>query len=117
MLTGPADAGWLGLVQAILIVLMAEMLNSAIESAVDVASSAFHPLARLAKHAAAGGVLLAVGHSLVAAYAVFQPRWPDEIWRWREHAAASPVLLGFFLVLVFLSLAGLICPTKRRGYE
>ncbi len=96
---------------------MAEMLNSAIEAAVDIACPEFHSLARLAKHAAAGGVLLASGHSLVAAYVVFWPRWPGEFLRWREHALSSPWLLGILIVVLVMSLVGLAWPPKPRGQE
>ena len=40
-------------------VLIAEMINSAIEAAIDVATSSFDPLAKLAKDIAAGAVLIA----------------------------------------------------------
>src|SRR5262252_7549350 len=41
------------------LVLVAEAMNTAIEAVVDLASPGFHPLAKLAKDAAAAGVLIA----------------------------------------------------------
>lgn len=52
-------------------VLAAEALNSAIEAAVDLCCGQEHPLAKLAKDAAAGGVLLAAAASVLVAVALF----------------------------------------------
>lgn len=51
---------------AITLVLVCEMVNTAVEAVVDLASPDFHPLAKLAKDAAAGAVLIAsIGAALV----------------------------------------------------
>jgi diacylglycerol kinase (ATP) len=49
----------IALLLSISFVLIAEMINSAIEAAIDVATSSFDPLAKLAKDIAAGAVLIA----------------------------------------------------------
>ena len=58
----------------IALVLMAEMINTAIERTVDLITDDFHPLARLAKDVAAGGVLIAAINSLVVGYLLFFDR-------------------------------------------
>ncbi len=65
---------WALLAIAIGFVLSAEMLNTAVERAVDVATRQSDPLARLAKDAAAGGVLMAILTSVVIGLLVFGPR-------------------------------------------
>lgn len=56
---------------AIFFVLAAELFNTAIEAAVDLASGGRpHPLAKAAKDAAAGGVLLAAAFAAVVAIIV-----------------------------------------------
>ncbi|WP_304543971.1 diacylglycerol kinase family protein [Desulforamulus aquiferis] len=65
---------WLSICSAIFLVLIAESLNTAIEAAVDLATSERHPLAGIAKDCAAGAVLLAAIYSLVVAYLVFWPK-------------------------------------------
>ncbi len=55
------------------IVVVAEVLNTAIEAAVDVASPTHHPVAAIAKDVAAGAVLLAAGGSVVVGILVFGP--------------------------------------------
>ncbi|MGI6308302.1 MAG: diacylglycerol kinase family protein [Dethiobacteria bacterium] len=62
---------------AIALVLIAEMLNTALEAAVDLKTEEFHPLARLAKNVAAGAVLCAALFALVVGYIVFADRLKD----------------------------------------
>ena len=59
------------LLLAIAFVLIAEMVNSAIEAAIDVATSSFDPLAKLAKDIAAGAVLIASINAIAVGYLVF----------------------------------------------
>lgn len=56
---------------AITLVLFAEILNSAIEVLVDLVSPDFHPLAKIAKDAAAGAVLIASCGAAVLGYLAF----------------------------------------------
>jgi diacylglycerol kinase len=51
---------WALLVLAVAGVIAAELLNAAVEAAVDLVSPAEHPLAKRAKDVAAAGVLVAV---------------------------------------------------------
>ncbi|NLJ55986.1 MAG: diacylglycerol kinase family protein [Firmicutes bacterium] len=59
---------------AIALVFMTEMLNTAVEAAVDLKTEKFHPLARLAKNVAAGAVLCAAVFALVVGVIVFAGR-------------------------------------------
>jgi diacylglycerol kinase (ATP) len=61
----------IALLLAIAFVLVAEMINSAIEQAIDVATTSFDPLAKLAKDIAAGAVLIAAVNALAVGYLVF----------------------------------------------
>ncbi len=65
---------WILLVIAIGVVLSAEMMNTAVEHAVDVATRDPDPLARVAKDAAAAGVLIAITISVVIGLLIFGPR-------------------------------------------
>lgn len=64
---------WLALVLTIVLVLAAEGVNTAVEAAVDLASSARHPLAKIAKDVAAGTVLLCAIGSVVVGCIIFIP--------------------------------------------
>ncbi len=64
----------LWLILAIFMVIVTELLNTAVETVVDLLSPGYHPLARAAKDVAAGAVLMAALHSLVVAFFVFGRR-------------------------------------------
>ncbi|MFL5947793.1 MAG: diacylglycerol kinase, partial [Gaiellaceae bacterium] len=61
----------IALLLAIAFVFIAEMINSAIEQAIDVATTSFDPLAKLAKDVAAGAVLIATVNAVAVGYLVF----------------------------------------------
>lgn len=64
---------------AICLVLTTEIFNTAVERTVDLYTSTYHPLARLAKDIAAGAVLVAAINAVVVGLLVFLPhllsRW------------------------------------------
>jgi diacylglycerol kinase (ATP) len=70
---GVTRAEWCVLVLAIVVVCMAEALNTAFESLCDVASPEFHPLVERAKDVAAGAVLLSAIGAAVVGLLVFTP--------------------------------------------
>ena len=56
---------------AVSLVLVAEMMNTAIEAAIDAVVTSYHPLVKIAKDVAAGAVLVATVNALAIAYFVF----------------------------------------------
>jgi diacylglycerol kinase len=58
---------------AIASVLIVEMLNTVIELCVDLASPAYHPLAKSAKDVAAGAVLVSAIFAVIIAFFIFGP--------------------------------------------
>lgn len=52
-----------------------EMMNSAMERIVDLASPDLHPLAKLAKDMAAGAVLVFAAASAIIGLLIFIPKW------------------------------------------
>jgi diacylglycerol kinase (ATP) len=68
---------WMVLIIACTLVLAAEGVNTAIEAAVDTATSTYHPMARAAKDVAAGTVLLCAIAAVVLGGIIFLPHlWP-----------------------------------------
>jgi len=59
---------------SIILVIVAELMNSAMEEVVDLVSENYHPLAKKAKDTAAGGVLVAAAGALVCGYLVLAPK-------------------------------------------
>jgi diacylglycerol kinase (ATP) len=70
---GLARMEWLALILVITLVLAAEGINTAIEATVDVATSTFNPLARIAKDVAAGTVLLCAIAAVIVGCIIFLP--------------------------------------------
>lgn len=66
-------AQWLWLIAAIAAVWTAELLNTAIERTVDLASPEIHPLAKTAKDTAAGAVLVASLFAAAVGFIVLGP--------------------------------------------
>jgi diacylglycerol kinase (ATP) len=69
---GAAD--WACVLLAIGLVLTAETLNTVVEALADLCTDEYHPLAKIAKDAAAGAVLIASAAALGVGIAVFLPR-------------------------------------------
>jgi diacylglycerol kinase len=65
---------WAILTLLIALVLTLEALNTAIEATVDLVTSDFHPLAKIAKDTAAGAVWLMALASVVIGVIIFLPR-------------------------------------------
>jgi diacylglycerol kinase (ATP) len=59
---------------AVSLVVITEMINTAIERTIDLITKEFHPLARLVKDVAAGAVLIAAINSLIVGYLLFFER-------------------------------------------
>jgi diacylglycerol kinase len=62
---------WLAVILAAAIVISTEMINTAIEKTVDLASPEIHPLAKQAKDIAAGAVLVSVLFAIIIGLLVF----------------------------------------------
>ena len=67
----------IALLLSITFVLIAEMLNTGIEAAIDIATTSFDPMAKIAKDIAAGAVLIATANALVVGYLVFAGKVAD----------------------------------------
>ena len=64
----------LAIIGAVSLVLVAEMINTALEAAIDAVVTGYHPLVKVAKDVAAGAVLVATMNALAVAYLVFYNR-------------------------------------------
>ena len=95
----------IALVLAIAFVLVAEMLNTAIEGIIDVSTTSFDPNAKLAKDIAAGAVLIAAVTAVAIGFLVFQSavggRATHVLDRVRD-APADITLVALFLVVILV---------------
>jgi len=67
----------IALLISVTFVLIAEMLNTAVEAAIDIATTSFDPMAKLAKDIAAGAVLIAAMNAIAVGYIVFSGKVAD----------------------------------------
>ena len=67
----------IALLISITFVLIAEMLNTGIEAAIDIATTSFDPMAKIAKDIAAGAVLIATVNAVIVGYLVFAGKVAD----------------------------------------
>jgi len=70
---GLSRTEWAILALTIGIVLAAEVLNTVVEAAVDLATAEYHPLAKVAKDVAAGAVLLTAVAAVVVGLLILGP--------------------------------------------
>ncbi|MFC7684641.1 diacylglycerol kinase family protein [Ureibacillus sp. GCM10028918] len=75
LLTGLTIIEWIMILLVISLVIGAEMINTAIESVVNLASPEIHPLAKQAKDVAAGAVLVFAMASVIIGLLIFLPKW------------------------------------------
>ena len=83
----------IALLLAIAFVLIAEMLNTAVEAAIDVATTSFDPMAKLAKDIAAGAVLIATAVAVAVGYLVFSGQVADRSSRLLDRLSTVPAEL------------------------
>jgi diacylglycerol kinase (ATP) len=102
------DVGRLELIALLLsitFVLITEMINTAIEGAIDVSTTAFDPMAKLAKDIAAGAVLIAAINAIAVGYLVFSGSVGDRSSRLLDRlrdAPASITLVALVVVVIIV---------------
>jgi diacylglycerol kinase (ATP) len=93
----------MALLVAISFVLIAEMVNTAIEATIDLATTSFDPLAKIAKDIAAGAVLIAAVNAVVVGYLVFADRLTQPSSRLVTEVREAPINLTLIaLILIIL---------------
>ena len=103
----------IALLLAIAFVLIAEMLNTAVEAAIDVATTSFDPMAKLAKDIGAGAVLIAALNAVAVGYLVFSGQVADESSRLLDKLSEAPAELT--LVALVLTIASVIAMKALSG--
>ena len=103
----------MALLVAISFVLIAEMVNTAIEATIDIATTSFDPLAKVAKDIAAGAVLIATVNAVVIGYLVFADRISEPSSRLVERLREAPsnltliaLILTILIVIASKALTG-----------
>jgi diacylglycerol kinase (ATP) len=104
----------IALLIAIAFVLVAEMINSAIEGVIDLSTTSFDPNAKLAKDIAAGAVLISSITAVAVGYLVFSQAAAHRSARLLDRVRDAPAEVTLLaLVLVILVVIGTKAATGR----
>lgn len=92
---------------SIVLVVAAELFNTAIEAVVDLVTHDYHPLAKIAKDVAAAAVLLTAVHAVIVGFFVFADKlFPLRLRQW-ESSGGMAIYVAFIplglLVLLLIS--------------
>ncbi|GAA0126758.1 MULTISPECIES: diacylglycerol kinase [Clostridium] len=91
----------------ITMVIVAEMINTAVEAAIDATTNYYHPLAKISKNVAAGAVLITAFNAVIVAYVIFWDRIrPFSINVLNKIRNCDPHMI--FLILVIVSILTLV---------
>ncbi len=119
LLLGVTRIEFLILTFIILLVLLAEMLNSAIETLVDLISPEYHHLAKVTKDIAAGAVFLVSVGAVITGYLILFPyiRYPfTGVIRSVENASEHLTLIAIILVVIAVLLTKAHSKSGRPFY-
>lgn len=99
-----SKAEFLAIAITITMVISAELVNTAVEAAVDLNTNYYHPLAKVAKNTAAGAVLVTAINALLVGYIVFWDKLSNfsfEVVYKIKHS--EPYMIFIALVIVILA--------------
>lgn len=102
----------------IVLILFAEMVNTAIETVVDLYVDVYHPKAKIAKDVAAGGVVITTINALIVAYFLFFDKIADIGLNFIENVTNSPTHLTFaIMIIVIIAILALIAYAKTNKHK
>jgi diacylglycerol kinase (ATP) len=109
----------IALLLAISFVLITEMVNTAVEASIDVATTSFDPLAKLAKDITAGAVLIATVNAVAVGYLVFSDQFANRSSRLIDQLRDAPaqltliaLVLTIIVVIAFKAYTGRGTPLR-----
>lgn len=116
LLLGISGLELIALVFAVGLVFVCELVNTAIETVVDLATEGYDPLAAVAKDVAAGGVLISAVTAVAVGYIVFFNRVTPLAQRLLEAAHAGPSgVTVLALALTSIAVLALKAVTLEKG--
>ena len=109
---------FLCLVFAVFMVIFAEMINTAIETVVDLFVDVYHPKAKIAKDVAAGGVVITAINAIIVAYFLFFDKISDMGIAFIQNVANSPIHLAFAtIVITMIATLAIIAYSKTNKHK
>ena len=102
----------------IVLILFAEMVNTAIETVVDLYVDVYHPKAKIAKDVAAGGVVITTINAIILAYFLFFDKISDIGLTFLQNVTNSPMHLAFaVMIMVMIAALALIAYAKTNKHK
>lgn len=105
----------------IVLILFAEMVNTAIETVVDLYVDVYHPKAKIAKDVAAGGVVITTINAIIVAYFLFFDKITDIGLTFIHNVTNSPSHLAFSIIIItiiaILALIAYAKTNKHKGFN
>ncbi len=102
----------------IVLILFAEMVNTAIETVVDLYVDVYHPKAKIAKDVAAGGVVITTINALIVAYFLFFDKMADIGLTFLENVTSSPTHVAFaVMIITIIAVLALIAYAKTNKHK
>ncbi|WP_026893674.1 diacylglycerol kinase [Clostridiisalibacter paucivorans] len=97
------------------LVVITEMINTAIEKAIDIYTKEYHPLAKIAKNVAAGAVLVSAINAIIVAYLLMF----DRVNPYTHHIITKikqiPIHLTFISLVIVTIITIVIKSTSKQG--
>lgn len=93
-------AEFLCLMFTVVLIIIAEMVNTAIETVVDLYTDLYHPKAKIAKDVGAGAVVIAAINAIIVAYFLFFDKISDIGLAFIENVVNNQVHLAFVAVML-----------------
>lgn len=105
----------IALLLTISFVLVMEMINTAVEAAIDTFGTAFDPMAKIAKDVAAGAVLIASINAVAVAYLIYFDRLREPSRSSVQVVRQSPIHLSVIALVLVILLAIVLKAILHRG--
>jgi undecaprenol kinase/diacylglycerol kinase (ATP) len=105
------------LLLAVTLMIVTELINTAVEKAVDLAMPDRHPLAKIAKDVAAASVLVSAVFAVIVGMIVFYEPIDRLVLSVREQGTLSPGTILISLALVLLSVVVVATRFQERGRQ
>jgi diacylglycerol kinase (ATP) len=112
---GVSEMELIALIIVIAFVLIAEMINSAVETAIDVSTTSFDPMAKLAKDMAAGAVLISTITAVAVGFLIFSDRIANPGTHLVDRIKDAPRYMTLVALMVTILLVIATKALTRRG--
>lgn len=111
-------AEFLCLMFTVVLIIVAEMINTAIETVVDLYTDLYHPKAKIAKDVGAGAVVITALNALIVAYFLFFEKISTIGTSILESIARSPAHLAFVaIVLTIIAVVALKAASSTNKHK